>query len=63
MKTATDPTVRTDVVIVIGRNTPDLEPPPSPECDGRRRGAAARPYSIGVSQCWYSGSRPRTASK
>ena len=28
--------------------------------------AAARrlgPYSIGVSQCWYSGNRPRTASK
>ena len=23
-----DPTVRTDVVIVIGRDTPDLEPPP-----------------------------------
>jgi LCP family protein required for cell wall assembly len=29
VKTASDPTVRTDVVIVIGRDTPDLEPPPS----------------------------------
>jgi LCP family protein required for cell wall assembly len=29
VKTATDATVRTDIVIVIGRNTPDLEPPPS----------------------------------
>jgi LCP family protein required for cell wall assembly len=28
VKTASDPTVRTDVVIVIGRDTPDLEPPP-----------------------------------
>jgi LCP family protein required for cell wall assembly len=28
VKTASDTTVRTDVVIVIGRNTPDLEPPP-----------------------------------
>jgi LCP family protein required for cell wall assembly len=29
VKTASDPTVRADVVIVIGRDTPDLEPPPS----------------------------------
>ena len=29
VKTATDAAVRTDVVIVIGRDTPDLEPPPS----------------------------------
>ncbi len=29
VKTATDPTIRTDVVITIGRNTPKLEPPPS----------------------------------
>jgi LCP family protein required for cell wall assembly len=28
VKTATDETIRTDVVIVIGRDTPDLEPPP-----------------------------------
>jgi LCP family protein required for cell wall assembly len=29
VKTATDATIRTDIVIVIGRDTPDLEPPPS----------------------------------
>jgi LCP family protein required for cell wall assembly len=29
VKTATDATVRTDIVITIGRNTPDLQPPPS----------------------------------
>jgi hypothetical protein len=29
VKTASDPTVRADVVVVIGRDTPDLEPPPS----------------------------------
>ncbi|MGZ9276186.1 MAG: LCP family protein [Candidatus Limnocylindrales bacterium] len=29
VKTATDPTIRTDIVITIGRNTPKLEPPPS----------------------------------
>ena len=29
VKTATDATVRTDIVIVIGRKTPDLEPPAS----------------------------------
>ena len=29
VKTATDPTVRADVIIVIGRDTPELEPPPS----------------------------------
>ena len=29
VKTATDATVRTDIVIEIGRGTPDLEPPPS----------------------------------
>ena len=28
VKTAADPTVRTDIVIVIGRDTPVLEPPP-----------------------------------
>ncbi len=28
VKTATDDTIRTDVVIVIGRDTPDLAPPP-----------------------------------
>ena len=28
VKTATDAKVRTDVLILIGRNTPDLEPPP-----------------------------------
>jgi LCP family protein required for cell wall assembly len=28
VKTATDATIRTDVVIVIGRDTPNLEPPP-----------------------------------
>ena len=28
VKTASDPTVRTDIVIVIGRDTPELEPPP-----------------------------------
>ena len=27
--TATDPTVRADIVITIGRDTPDLQPPPS----------------------------------
>jgi LCP family protein required for cell wall assembly len=30
VKTATDSTVRTDIVIVIGRDTPELEPPPQP---------------------------------
>ncbi|HEV8281232.1 MAG TPA: LytR C-terminal domain-containing protein, partial [Candidatus Limnocylindrales bacterium] len=29
IKTATDPAIRADVVITIGRNTPNLEPPPS----------------------------------
>jgi LCP family protein required for cell wall assembly len=29
VKTATDATVRTDIVILIGKKTPDLEPPPS----------------------------------
>ena len=29
VRTAADPTVRADVVITIGRDTPDLEPPPS----------------------------------
>ena len=29
VKTATDPKIRADVVITIGRNTPNLEPPPS----------------------------------
>jgi LCP family protein required for cell wall assembly len=28
VKTAADPAIRTDIVIVIGRDTPDLEPPP-----------------------------------
>jgi hypothetical protein len=28
VKTATDSTVRTDIVIVIGRDTPELAPPP-----------------------------------
>jgi hypothetical protein len=27
--TATDPTVRADIVITIGRETPNLQPPPS----------------------------------
>jgi hypothetical protein len=29
VKTATDPAIRADVVITIGRDTPELEPPPS----------------------------------
>jgi hypothetical protein len=29
VKTATDPAIRADVVITIGRDTPQLEPPPS----------------------------------
>jgi LCP family protein required for cell wall assembly len=29
VKTATDPKIRADVIVTIGRNTPDLEPPPS----------------------------------
>lgn len=29
VKTATDPAVRADVVVTIGRDTPELEPPPS----------------------------------
>jgi LCP family protein required for cell wall assembly len=29
VRTATDPTILTDIVITIGRNTPRLEPPPS----------------------------------
>jgi LCP family protein required for cell wall assembly len=29
IRTATDPTIRADVVVTIGRNTPDLAPPPS----------------------------------
>jgi LCP family protein required for cell wall assembly len=29
VKTASDPKIRADVVVTIGRNTPDLEPPPS----------------------------------
>jgi LCP family protein required for cell wall assembly len=29
IRTAADPTIRTDIVITIGRNTPRLEPPPS----------------------------------
>ena len=28
VKTATDSTVRADIVIVIGNDTPELEPPP-----------------------------------
>jgi hypothetical protein len=28
VKTASDTTVRTDIVVVIGRDTPDLEAPP-----------------------------------
>ena len=65
VKTATDPTVRTDVVIVDRADTPDLEPPPLVLSRRRRAPGVARApgYSIGVSQCWYSGSRPRTASK
>ncbi len=30
VKTAADSTVRTDIVIVIGRDTPELAPPPQP---------------------------------
>ena len=29
VRTATDPAIRADVVVTIGRNTPELEPPPS----------------------------------
>ena len=29
VKTKTDPTIRVDIVITVGRNTPDLQPPPS----------------------------------
>jgi LCP family protein required for cell wall assembly len=29
VKTASDPKIRADVIVKIGRNTPDLEPPPS----------------------------------
>jgi LCP family protein required for cell wall assembly len=29
VKTASDPKIRADVIVTIGRNTPDLEPPPS----------------------------------
>ena len=53
----TDPAIRTDVIVTIGKKTPNLAAPPSPEPDG------SDPYSIGVSQWAYSGSRPRTASK
>ena len=28
VKTATDSTIRTDIIIVIGNDTPELEPPP-----------------------------------
>ncbi|MGH2475961.1 MAG: LCP family protein [Candidatus Limnocylindrales bacterium] len=29
VRTASDPEIRTDIVVTIGRNTPELEPPPS----------------------------------
>ena len=34
-----------------------------PSWSRRRRPEPAAAYSIGVSQCWYAGRRPRTASK
>ena len=53
--TKTDPAMPADIVITVGRNTPGLTAP--------GRTLSGRPYSIGVSQCSYSGRRPRTASK
>ena len=50
----TDPAIRTDIIVTIGKATPDLEAPPL---------VLTRAYSIGVSQWLYSGMRPRTASK
>ena len=65
---ATDPAIRTDVIVTIGRDdarslAPRSDPDPPPRTAAAGAPTPAPRYSIGVSQCAYSGRRPRTASK
>ena len=63
--TVDDPAIRTDIVVTIGSRHAEAHGSAAvlTRAAARARRPGPAPYSTGVSQCAYSGRRPRTASK